>query len=140
MAQSFFLRFLKGGNPADVEISENSLTENRLHTKEATIISQAAGTALGLLQGSEDALYDQLVTANTYVYGFSASGETDAYFTLELNGVIVSEGYTNILHPKEKVNLWPAMHVLTGQRIKLKVLNTGAQTADFSGRVYIEEV
>lgn len=85
-------------------------------------------------------LYSNTPTEKTKIYGFILTGETDATFTLSVNGSPVAYDQITGTRPVAVQRFARPMPVSVGQAILLTVVNQGLKTSDFKGILMLEEV
>ena len=142
--QEFILRFLRNGMATDIQITENSMGYNRLHTKEDSVCVPLLASHLSLSHippNNVGWLYNQMVpngVSGWYVHGFNIRGQTDGEISLFLNGAYAGGGTISGIHKRSCVRMDPPLYVSEGQAVQLQAENIGLQIADFSGVIYVE--
>lgn len=131
------LRFLDpSANVRDIQITPGTDGGYRFATidKTGTVATYAQALAVGV--GTTVTLLSNTALSNKRYSGIYVTGETDATFTVKLNGNIIMMSKINQIN-KDKMSVFPNPYpALVSDVLLVEVTNSGIQTSDFECILY----
>lgn len=138
--EEFVWRFLDDSpSPVarDLGISADPAGDYRMHVREQTALAVESNTVSALAMGDTANLINTIVAGSAwYIRGFLATGDTDGYFELKINGSLVA---FDKIGPVKRISsvLFPGfIYADIGDTVLMTLKNTGVITSDYQTTLY----